>query len=207
MISGGFYHRGHVLLPILLKPPGIIVISLGDIPSVEGLVHHIHTQLIANIQCDLRSRIMSDTQCVKSVFFQNPDASVFCIVVLAGTQHTVVMVDATATKQDALTVDPKPLFCVPFQFTDAKRDYPLVGVCFNENFVAKRSMVGAAGLESYNTRINGLCTQCFTRLFSKAVPFAFDGFENKNKTQAKGTLITLCVGLLIPLQHLRLQHM
>ena len=62
--------------------------------------------------------------------------------------------------------------------------------------VAKRSMVGTAGLESYNTRINGLCTQCFTRLFTKAVPFAFDGFENKNKTQAKGTLVTLCVGLL-----------
>lgn len=62
--------------------------------------------------------------------------------------------------------------------------------------VAKRSMIGAAGLESYSTRINGLCTQRFTQLFTKAVPFAFDGFENKNKTQAKGTLVTLCVGLL-----------
>ena len=63
---------------------------------------------------------MSDTQCVKSVFFQNPDSAVFCIVVFAGTQNTVIMVNAAATKQDALTVDPKPLFSIPIQFADAK---------------------------------------------------------------------------------------
>ena len=64
------------------------------------------------------------------------------------------------------------------------------------NCVAKRSMVGKDGLESYSVRINALCTQCFSQLFTKAVPFTFDGFESKNKSQAKSTLITLCVGLL-----------
>lgn len=64
------------------------------------------------------------------------------------------------------------------------------------NCVAKRSMVGKTGLETYSVRINVLCTQCFTRLFTKAIPFTFDGFENKNKSQAKSTLVTLCVGLL-----------
>lgn len=64
------------------------------------------------------------------------------------------------------------------------------------NCVAKRLMLGETGIETYAVRINALCTQCFTRLFTKAVPFTFDGFENKNKAQAKSTLITLCVGLL-----------
>lgn len=62
--------------------------------------------------------------------------------------------------------------------------------------VSKRTMISSNGLEQYSVRINALCTQCFTRLFTQAVPFPFDGFENKIKTQAKSTLITLCVNLL-----------
>lgn len=64
------------------------------------------------------------------------------------------------------------------------------------NCVAKRSVIGNTGLETYNSRINALCTQCFDDLYTKAIPFLFDGFENKSKLQAKSTLVTLCVGLL-----------
>ena len=62
--------------------------------------------------------------------------------------------------------------------------------------VAQRSMITETGIETYSVRINVLCTQCFARLFTKTVPFPFDGFENKVKTQAKGTLTSICVGLL-----------
>ena len=62
--------------------------------------------------------------------------------------------------------------------------------------VAQRSMITETGIETYSVRINVLCTQCFARLFTKTVPFLFDGFENKVKTQAKGTLTSICVGLL-----------
>ena len=62
--------------------------------------------------------------------------------------------------------------------------------------VAQRLMITETGIESYSVRINVLCTQCFARLFTKTVPFPFDGFENKVKTQAKGTLTSICVGLL-----------
>ena len=62
--------------------------------------------------------------------------------------------------------------------------------------VGQRTLIGASGLETYSGRINNLCTECFSRLYSKAVPFVFDGFENKNKTQAKSALTNLCISLL-----------
>lgn len=62
--------------------------------------------------------------------------------------------------------------------------------------VTKREMITADGRSTYAGRINMLCSKCFADLFVKPVPFVFDGFENKNKTQAKSALINLCVSLL-----------
>ncbi len=60
------------------------------------------------------------------------------------------------------------------------------------NCVAKRNMIGPHGLETYDVRINALCSKKFNELFTKPVPFVFDGFENKSKTQAKTTLTQVC---------------
>lgn len=65
---------------------------------------------------------------------------------------------------------------------------------FNQS-VTKREMITAAGRSTYAGRINALCSQCFANLFTSPVPFVFDGFENKTKTQAKSMLTTLCVNL------------
>lgn len=61
--------------------------------------------------------------------------------------------------------------------------------------VTKRIMIGNQGLVNYKGRLNVLCTNRFENLFTKPVPFPFDGFENKSKVQAQSTLITLCMGL------------
>lgn len=58
--------------------------------------------------------------------------------------------------------------------------------------VAKRVMIDEDGAVSYSVRLNTLCTQKFAQLYTKAVPFVFDGFENKSKVQAKTTLTTIC---------------
>lgn len=63
------------------------------------------------------------------------------------------------------------------------------------NCVARRVMIEAEGAVSYSVRLNALCTQKFAQLFTKAVPFVFDGFENKSKVQAKTTLTTICCHL------------
>ena len=66
---------------------------------------------------------------------------------------------------------------------------------FNQS-VTKREMITAAGRTTYSGRLNALCTRCFTQVYTKPIPFVFDGFENKNKTQAKTILINLTVALL-----------
>lgn len=58
--------------------------------------------------------------------------------------------------------------------------------------VAKRVMIEEDGAVSYSVRLNALCTQKFEQLYTEAVPFVFDGFENKSKVQAKITLTTIC---------------
>lgn len=60
------------------------------------------------------------------------------------------------------------------------------------NCVAQRIMIEEDGLAGYSVRLNALCTKKFMELFTKAVPFVFDGFENKSKVQAKTTLTTIC---------------
>lgn len=60
------------------------------------------------------------------------------------------------------------------------------------NCVSQRNMIGINGLEKYSMRINALCSKKFDMLYTKAVPFVFDGFENKSKTQAKTTLAQVC---------------
>ena len=66
---------------------------------------------------------------------------------------------------------------------------------FNQS-VTKREMITAAGRTTYLGRLNALCTRCFAQVYTKPIPFVFDGFENKNKTQAKTALINLTVALL-----------
>lgn len=58
--------------------------------------------------------------------------------------------------------------------------------------VSQRHMIGVNGLENYAVRINALCSKKFDLLYTRAVPFVFDGFENKSKTQAKTTLTQVC---------------
>lgn len=66
---------------------------------------------------------------------------------------------------------------------------------FNQS-ITKREMITAAGRITYSGRLNALCTHCFAQVYTKPIPFVFDGFENKNKTQAKTALINLTVALL-----------
>lgn len=62
--------------------------------------------------------------------------------------------------------------------------------------IAKRLLIGDSGLETYDGRINLLCTRRFAEIFNKPIAFPFDGFEGKSKAQAKGSLISICVSLL-----------
>lgn len=62
--------------------------------------------------------------------------------------------------------------------------------------IAKRLFIGDSGLETYDGRINLLCTRRFSEIFNKPITFPFDGFEGKSRTQAKSSLVAICVSLL-----------
>ena len=59
--------------------------------------------------------------------------------------------------------------------------------------VMERQYVTEDGIRSYDSRVNVLCTQRFSNVYSTPVPFAFDGFENSKSTQAKKTFANICV--------------
>lgn len=59
--------------------------------------------------------------------------------------------------------------------------------------VIERKRISSGGLITYSGRLNALCTERFSKVYKSPVPFVFDGFENKKSTQAKKTLINLCV--------------
>lgn len=64
------------------------------------------------------------------------------------------------------------------------------------NCVRQRLMITSAGVVQHNDRIAVLCGKKLSSIYTKAIPFPFDGFQNKIKNQANATLVKLCVGLL-----------
>lgn len=61
--------------------------------------------------------------------------------------------------------------------------------------VQSRACIGDDGLVQYQGRLNNLCTARFEEVYSRAMPFMFDGFENKIQTAAKRYLTNICVKL------------
>lgn len=55
-----------------------------------------------------------------------------------------------------------------------------------------RQFVTAYGVETSQERVRALCLKKFNELYTKAIPFAFDGFERKVTPQAKKNYIELC---------------
>ena len=56
----------------------------------------------------------------------------------------------------------------------------------------KRQMLSEKGVITYVERRNQLCSAKFESLYTKAPPFAFDGFEKKSSSQAKKYLSNIC---------------
>lgn len=59
--------------------------------------------------------------------------------------------------------------------------------------VMERKQITKNGLDIYGLRLNGLCTNKFAAVYSKTIPFVFDGFENGKTSQARKSFITICV--------------
>lgn len=61
--------------------------------------------------------------------------------------------------------------------------------------VQSRSIITENGLTRYQGRLNALCSSKFEEIYDHAMPFMFDGFENKTPTAARRYLSNICVKL------------
>ena len=102
------------------------MVGLGDVPAVKRFVHHIHAELIAHIQRDLGGRIVGHPYGVEPVLLQDPDPAVLAVPVFVGADDSVIMVDASAPQQDALSVDQQSFPAVPPQSADPEPDTSLI---------------------------------------------------------------------------------
>ena len=59
--------------------------------------------------------------------------------------------------------------------------------------VQERNIITESGLVHYQGRLNALCSAKFEELYSRALPFMFDGFENKTPTAARRYLANICI--------------
>lgn len=61
------------------------------------------------------------------------------------------------------------------------------------SLVQERSCIDDEGLAQYQGRLNNLCTLRFEEVYTRALPFMFDGFANKTQTAARRYLSNICI--------------
>ena len=113
------HHVGDVLLPPLVKVRHIVVFRFVDVPVVDVLVHHQHTEAVARVQQRLRAGIVRAADGVVAVFLQQADAALLALRIAARAEDALVVVDARALHNDALAVEQNALFA-PRKGADAE---------------------------------------------------------------------------------------
>lgn len=56
----------------------------------------------------------------------------------------------------------------------------------------ERKFIGPSGVEISDQRLRGMCTKLYEKIYTKTIPFMFDGFEKKVTPQAKKNFVELC---------------
>ena len=115
-----FHHIFQILLPPVVEIVDIVVFCLVDIPDIDKFIHDQHTQTVAGLQQCLGTRIVGGADSIVAVFFENTDLSFFGVRIAAGTEDTVVMMDAGSAQDYVLAVDGDPIFGIPLQSADTK---------------------------------------------------------------------------------------
>ena len=113
------HHVGDVLLPPLVKVRHIVVFRFVDVPVVDVLVHHQHTEAVARVQQCFRARIVRAADGIVAVFLQQADAALLALRIAARAEDALVVVDARALHNDALAVEENALF-TPRKRADAE---------------------------------------------------------------------------------------
>ena len=135
MISVAEHHRVDIALPPLFEIQVIVFQILGSFPHVERLIDHQHPEPIAGVQERGRRRIVATTDRVKTIRLHQFDPPLFGPINRNRTQHSIVMVQATAPQLERFAIDAKTPFRVYFDLPDPEvsRD-PVDNPTLGENF-------------------------------------------------------------------------
>ena len=99
------------------------MVGFGNVPHIKGFVHHIHTQAVTGTQNGAACRVMRTANAVIAGLLQNADAALGGGVKLAGTQKSVVVVDAGTAELYFFAVDADTGLRTPCKLTNTKLDF------------------------------------------------------------------------------------
>ena len=109
-----------ILLIVGTEVVAIVILSLGDVPHVPQLIHHIHTQFVASLQQCLRSRVVRDTDGVETILLHDSHLAKVGILILRSTQNAIIVVDAATLQQHLLPIHQQTILGVPTDLTNTK---------------------------------------------------------------------------------------
>ena len=121
-------HIFEILFPPVIKVIDIIILCLMDVPYIHKLIHHEHSQPVARLKQRLGTRIVSRTDGIVSVFFEDTDLPLLGLRIAACPEHAVIMVDTCAPQDDTLPVHRETFLCVPPDRADTECDLLLIGL-------------------------------------------------------------------------------
>ena len=119
---------GKVLPPPALEIVHVVVARLVDVPHVHVLVHQQHALFVAGFQQGLGAGVVRRADGVVAGLFEQAHPPPFSEGVGDGAEQAVVVVDAGAAQDHALSVEAEALFHRTFQRAHAEDDVHLVAL-------------------------------------------------------------------------------
>ena len=118
MIKILLHHIFQILFPPLFKIVHIIIFCLMDIPYIHKLIHNQHSLPVTCFQ-----KRFGTWDRIISILFQNPDLTCLCIRITAGSKYTIIMMNASSSKNHTFSIDRDSCFFIPFQSSDTKNNF------------------------------------------------------------------------------------
>ena len=121
MVKILFYHTVHDLFPLFVEIQGKVVFGLALPPHVKRFVPDEHSQTIARFKHFFRAGMMGNPNRVKPRVLEYANSPFAGVVILAGPDYSVVMVNTRAAKEYVIAVYPKAVYGIDTNFPHAER--------------------------------------------------------------------------------------
>ena len=130
-VSGGIHHNTGVVIvfvhhvqqiffPLVFHIQRIVITCFMDIPHVSIFIQHQHSQSVTGIQQCFGTGIMCRPDRIISGLFQKSYFTFLGIRITAGSEKTVIMMNAGSLKNRSYAVYAETFLCIPAKFTDSK---------------------------------------------------------------------------------------